>query len=154
MRNSALKDLRSEWLDSRFFFGKTKVMAKALGVDASDEVLEDISLLSKRLTGQVGLLFTSRAPEVVIEAVKAFAVPDYARTGNLATETIVVPEGPVFRGVDPFPHNMEAQLRKLGMPTNLKKGVVTLIRDYEICHEGKPLSSSQSQLLVRWDRSP
>lgn len=59
-----------------------------------------------------------------------------------------LPEGPVSRGVDPMPHNMEPLLRSLGMPTVLKNGVVTLPIPYTICREGETLSTNQAHLLV------
>ena len=37
MRNAKLKDLRAEWKESRFFFGKNRVMQLALGRAESDE---------------------------------------------------------------------------------------------------------------------
>lgn len=46
MRNAKLKDLRHEWKDSRFFFGKNKVMAIALGRTKSDEVEDQLNLVS------------------------------------------------------------------------------------------------------------
>lgn len=46
MRNTKLKDLRSEWKDSRFFFGKNKVMAIALGKSKTDEVEDQLNLVS------------------------------------------------------------------------------------------------------------
>lgn len=46
MRNTKLKDLRHEWKDSRFFFGKNKVMAIALGRTKSDEFDDQLSLVS------------------------------------------------------------------------------------------------------------
>lgn len=46
MRNTKLKDLRNEWKDSRFFFGKNKVMAVALGRTKSDEVEDQLNLVS------------------------------------------------------------------------------------------------------------
>lgn len=60
MRNNKLKDLRAEWKDSRFFFGKNKVIALALGKSAEDEITEGIHKLSAALRGQCGLLFTNR----------------------------------------------------------------------------------------------
>lgn len=46
MRNTKLKDLRNDWKDSRFFFGKNKVMAVALGRTKSDEVEDQLNLVS------------------------------------------------------------------------------------------------------------
>ena len=47
MRNTYLKDVRTQLPDSRIFFGKTKVMAKALGQTAEDEYLPNLKELSK-----------------------------------------------------------------------------------------------------------
>lgn len=46
MRNAKLKDLRNEWKDSRFFFGKNKVMSLALGKTKSDELEDQLNLVS------------------------------------------------------------------------------------------------------------
>ena len=38
-------------------------------------------------------------------------------------------------------HSIEPQLRKLGLPTELKMGVPTLLRDFEVCKKGKVVSA-------------
>jgi mRNA turnover protein 4 len=47
MRNTFLKEIRSEFKDSRFFLGKNKVMAKALGTTSEDEYKENLRQISK-----------------------------------------------------------------------------------------------------------
>ena len=42
---------------------------------------------------------------------------------------------------------MEPQLRKLGLHTSLKKGIVTLDVDYTICKKGDKLTPDQARLL-------
>ena len=64
MRNASLKNVRQHFSDSRMFFGKTKVMAKALGTTAEDEHMPGLGGLSGYLKGDVGLLFTNRDVEV------------------------------------------------------------------------------------------
>merc|ERR1712136_257356 len=39
------------------------------------------------------------------------------------------------------------RLRKLNMPVALKKGIVTMLRDYQVCKEGDKLSAEQAKIL-------
>ncbi|KAJ1532360.1 hypothetical protein ONE63_000962 [Megalurothrips usitatus] len=144
MRNAKLKDLREEWKnDSRFFFGKQTVMQLGLGKTPEEEYQDNLHKISKQLTGQCGLLFTNRSENEVRDYFGTYAVPEFARSGVVATETITLPEGPL----PDFPFDSEVYLRKLGMPTTLQKGVVTLLADYDVCKEGKRLTPAQAQIL-------
>jgi len=99
----------------------------------------------------VGLLLTDTEPQEVIDWFDDFRQSDYARTGNIATRTVILPVGPVMRvhsdPPEPFPHNEDPQLRKLGLTTTMKRGVPTLESPHRICEEGKALTSEQAQLL-------
>lgn len=64
MRNTYLKDVRQHFSDSRLFFGKTKVMGKALGTSVEDEKAPGLGRLSRYLKGSVGLVFTDRDVQV------------------------------------------------------------------------------------------
>jgi mRNA turnover protein 4 len=48
---------------------------------------------------------------------------------------------------EPFPHNEEPQLRKLGLKTVMRKGVPTLENPHNLCEQGKVLTAEQAQLL-------
>jgi mRNA turnover protein 4 len=48
---------------------------------------------------------------------------------------------------EPFPHNEEPQLRKLGLSTVMRKGVPTLENPHKLCEQGKALTAEQAQLL-------
>lgn len=144
MRNNLLKELRSEWKkDSRFIFGKNRVMQLALGKSEAEETEIDLHKLASRLRGQCGLLFTDRSEDDVLEWSKQYSALEYARSGFIATETIVLPEGPL----EDFSHAIEPHLRSLGMPTKLEKGVVTLYKEYTVCTEGKVLTPEQARIL-------
>ncbi|KAL5115531.1 mRNA turnover and ribosome assembly protein [Pleosporales sp. CAS-2024a] len=155
MRNSYLKEVRAEFSDSRFFFGKTKVMAKALGQTPADEHLTNLSQLAGYLTGNVGLFFTNREPSEVIEYFGAYSQTDFARAGVMATQTFTVPAGVVrSRGGElpedddvPLPHSVETTVRKWGMPTRLDQGKIVLDAPYTVCKEGETLNSHQTALL-------
>jgi mRNA turnover protein 4 len=137
------------------FFGKTKVMAKALGTTPEDEYQPSTHLLSKHLVGNVGLLFTNREPGSVIEYFEGFSKTDFARAGTPASRSFVVPAGIVYSmGGEipteedvPMSHSLEPELRKLNMPTSLKKGKITLDNPYTVCQEGEVLDSRQTRLL-------
>ncbi|KAJ2005427.1 mRNA turnover and ribosome assembly protein [Coemansia thaxteri] len=149
MRNQYLKQVRKDFSTSRFFFGRNKVMAKALGNTPEDEIKEGLHQVSEALVGDVGLLCTNDSVEEVQAAMSSFSADDYARAGTIATYRVVVSAGEVLRGYDkePFPNNMEPQLRELGMPTLLRQGKITIDSDYVICEEGDTLTPQQTQLL-------
>lgn len=143
MRNNKLKDIRTAWKHSRFFFGKNKVMIVALGKRDTDEYKDNLHKVSKHLRGEVGVLFTNKTKEEVQEYFSHFKEVDYARAGNQAQMGVTLDEGPL----EQFNHSMEPQLRQLGLPTALKKGVVTLLKDYEVCKEGDTLTPEQARIL-------
>lgn len=144
MRNNLLKELRSEWKkDARFIFGKNRVMQLGLGKSEEDEVGPNLHKLSQRLRGQCGLLFTIRDEDEVLEWSKQYSALEYARSGFIATETVLLSEGPL----EDFSHAIEPHLRSLGMPTKLEKGIVTLYKDYTVCTEGKVLTPEQARIL-------
>ncbi|CAH1775926.1 unnamed protein product, partial [Owenia fusiformis] len=141
MRNEKLKDVRQQWKHSRFFFGKNKVMSNALGVDSASEYKDNLHKVSQQLQGQRGLLMTNKKTDEVVE------VPEFARSGNEATEQVILGEGPLTR----FSHAMEPQLRQLGLPTSLKKGVIHLISEYTVCKKGETLTPEQCRILKLFD---
>lgn len=155
MRNTYLKNVRAHFADSRLFFGKTKVMAKALGQSASEEYQPGLAELSKYLSGNVGLLFTNRESADVLGYFENLSEMDFARAGVKATREFVVPAGVVYtRGGEvaveddvPMPHSLEVTVRKWGMPTKLHQGKVMLDSDYTVCREGQTLNSHQTALL-------
>lgn len=143
MRNNKLKDIRTAWKHSRFFFGKNKVMMVALGKGVTDEYKDNLHQVARYLRGEVGVLFTNKTKDEVQEYFTQFKEMDYARAGNRAQMNITLDEGPL----EQFPHSMEPQLRQLGLPTALKKGVVTLLKDHQVCREGDTLTPEQARIL-------
>uniref|UniRef100_A0A3B4AH13 Ribosome assembly factor mrt4 n=1 Tax=Periophthalmus magnuspinnatus TaxID=409849 RepID=A0A3B4AH13_9GOBI len=127
MRNNKLKDVRTAWKHSRFFFGKNKVMMVALGKRDTDEYKDNLH----KVSSSKQLYFSH------------FKETDFARAGNQAQMDVTLDEGPL----EQFNHSMEPQLRQLGLPTALKKGVVTLLKDHEVCKEGDVLTPEQARIL-------
>lgn len=144
----------------RLFFGKTKVMAVALGQNPESEAAPNLHKLSPYLTGAVGLLFTNRAPESVIGYFESFRPLDFARAGTVSNRAFTIPNGLVYARAgevpasedQPLSHTIEPELRRLGVPTRLVKGKVMLeLTDdqegYQVCREGQKLDSRQTTLL-------
>ena len=69
---------------------------------------------------------------------------DYARAGTIAPQTVILEEGPQSQ----FSHSMEPQLRQLGLPTKLVRGVITLTREYTVCQKDDNLTPEQCRILV------
>lgn len=137
MRNSTLKYIRNEWKDSRFFFGKIAIMKLGLKQAEIDEELCD------KMEGQRGLLFTTHDKETVVDWFKEYSAEEFARSGFKATETVKLPEGPL----PDFSHAIEPHLRKLGMPTKLDRGIVTLYSEFTVCEKGQTLTPEQAKIL-------
>ncbi|EIW69455.1 mRNA turnover protein 4 [Tremella mesenterica] len=154
MRNEGLKDVRGQWRGTgRFFFGKGKVMAKALGDSPEDEYQPDLHLLARCIRGPVGLFLTNFPVDETREWFETWSKKEYARMGAKATQTITLPAGPILSPHtdpptgDPFPHSMEPQLRALGLSTTLVRGVPSLNHAHILCQQGEKLSSEQCRLL-------
>lgn len=69
-RNTKLLELRTEWNDSRLFFGKLRIIALGLGKTQETEVADGIHKLANAIKnhsmkGQCGLLFTNRSKKQV-----------------------------------------------------------------------------------------
>mmetsp|Transcript_37818 Transcript_37818/g.100033 ORF Transcript_37818/g.100033 Transcript_37818/m.100033 type:complete len:221 (-) Transcript_37818:553-1215(-) len=144
MRNSALKDVRARLAGSRLFFGRTKMLSAALGRTPSEEYKDGLSEVAASLAGgEAGLLFSNESTEAVRRVFEETQVQEFARAGREATEDVELEPGPL----PSFPHNMEPYLRKLGLPTKLDMGVVTLLAPHVVCQAGVPLESNQAKLL-------
>lgn len=123
-------------------------MKVALGRTVEEEYADDLSKISRDLNGNVGLLFTDKTKDEVLEYFGKLSETDFARSGFVATETVKVAQGPLPQ----FIGSMVESLRGLGLPVDLKKGAVVLNQDYTICKEGQTLTPEQCKLLVHFDR--
>ncbi|KKA19920.1 60S acidic ribosomal protein P0 [Rasamsonia emersonii CBS 393.64] len=147
-------------VSSSLFFGKTKVMAVALGHTPETEYAPNLHQLSPFMTGAIGLLFTSRDPQSVLSFFESFRPLDFARAGTVSPRDFVIPAGLVYSRAgeipleedEPISHTVEPTLRRLGVPTKLVKGKVMLELNegeegYPVCRKGETLDSRQTTLL-------
>ena len=137
------------------FFGKTKVMAVALGLTSATCAEPNTHLLTPHLHNDVGLLFSPKPPSDLLAHFEAFRPADYARAGTVASRSFTLPQGVLYSRGGELPidddvhisHSMEPGLRKLGLPTRMVKGKVELDADFQVCKEGEVLGSGQTTLL-------
>lgn len=148
IRTNILQQIREERSgDSRLFLGNNRLMAIALGRDEETEQEKNLHKLTPFLTGLCGLLFTNMDKKDVKAYFSKVGDLVYARTGQPATQSLVLPAGPLPQ----FPHSMFDHLTKLGLPIRLDKGVITLDQEVTVCEEGDILSSEAAQLLRLFD---
>ncbi len=93
-------------------------------------------------------MFTSLPKEQVLEFFSTFARKSHAKIGQKVNESITLLKGPLTRHDLPMPNNMEPQLRKLGLPTELNQGVLCLRQDHVVCTPGTVLTADQAHILV------
>jgi len=142
-RNTFLQELRLHWGDSKFLFGKNKVITLAFGRGPESEYKENLHKLTSHLIGNIGLLFTNRTKEDVLKYFAHFSRPDFARSGNIAKEDVTIEAG----SLEQFQHTMEPQLRQLGLHSSLTKGIITLDKEFHICKAGDKLTPEQARCL-------
>jgi mRNA turnover protein 4 len=81
--------------------------------------------------------------------VKQAVESDYARHGQVASETVTLPQGVLQVNGENVPHTLETQLRAAGLPCFLRKGTLVLDAEHEVCRAGDVLTVDQCKLLVR-----
>lgn len=87
---------------------------------------------------------TNEDKEQVLKWFSEYSEISHPRSGFVATESFKLEAGPLPQ----FSHAIEPHLRKLGLPVELKMGVVTLTKDHVVCEEEQTLSPEQCDLLV------
>lgn len=134
-------------------------MALALGTTPETAYAGNLDKLKTHMTGAVGLLFTSRDPASVMQFCADFHPSDFARAGDVAPRDFSIPAGVVHafagenggeaEGEPLLSHTVEPQLRKLGVPSRLVRGKITLEMDggFPVCKTGDTLNSQQTALL-------
>ena len=110
MRTGPFKQLqRSMREDSKFFFGKLKVLQHALGHTPEDEHADNSHLLSRYLRGHVCLLLTNRTKEQVEAHFSENEVEDFAAAGQEAPYTVFLEKG--LDSLSGYAHSLEPYLK-------------------------------------------
>ena len=143
MTTNPFMKIRKDFITSKFFLGKNKVIQFALGRTPEDEFKDNLCALSKHIKEECCLLCTD--DEEAEEYFKNYSSKDFARAGAVASKTIVLQKG--TEAFENYSFAMEPQLRQLGLPTKLVRQKITLLKDMTIAEEGKRLSSEECKIL-------
>ena len=152
MRSAKFKNVRLHFRGdgSRIFLGKNKLLQLALGRTDEEEYADNLRNVAKLVVGgSVGLLFTNQSKKEVQTYFSQSVDADYARAGSVASRQVDV----TSEMLKPFPSSMMESFRKLGLPVEIKNGVVTFrdgIESYRICKEGETLTAEKCKLLVHF----
>jgi len=144
-RNTYLQEVRKRIRPSRLIMAKNKVMQLSLGTSPESECADGVHKLSQMITNRCALLFTTKEPAEVQGLFAEFRPMDFARAGAVAATTVTLPRG--LDALAKLPHSIEAHLRALGMPTQLRDGRIHLLGDHVVCTAGKELTSDAAQIL-------
>jgi mRNA turnover protein 4 len=140
MTNLAMQSLKEYFSTSVFIVGKNKVMNVAFKLHNNKYNIENY------LKGNCGLFFSDIEPDEIIEYFSKYSSPYYAKQGTIANKTIILKRG-FDENLKDFPSNMFSQLRQLGLNVKLDNGQFCLLDDYELCKEGKEITSDQSKMI-------
>jgi len=146
MKTDRINDIRRKYRSSTLCFAKHKILNHSLGLTADTEARPQMHLLNQYIDGQSALFMTNEPHSEVISFFSSLTEPEFANAGFVATESYVVPEGPLSQ----FSFSMDGFLRELGLPVRLENGVITNVRDYEVCSPGQTLTKNQANLLKQF----
>lgn len=142
IRSSILKELRSGWKDSRFFFGKNRVIRYALGRTEEEERYKGLHLLAPYLSGNIGVLFTNRTRDQVYDFFNNFVVNEYPRTGSKSPRDVILKAGPLD-----IPVEMEPKLREFGLPVEVQNNEIFLMSDVALLQQNSVISRETVKIL-------
>jgi len=144
-RNQSMQEIRKRLRPGKIICGKNKVMQLALGMTPSQECQDNVHKIANRISGPCALLFSDMEPTKVQSLFSEYRPMDYARHGATATDTVTLSKGP--DALAKLPHSIEAHLRQLGLPTQLKEGKIHLLGDHTVCKKDQDISADVAQIL-------
>lgn len=144
-RTTFIQEVRKRLRPSELMVAKNKVMQLALGMTPATECQDGVHKIAKRISGPCALLWTNKAAVEVQQLFQEYRPMDYARSGAVATGTVTLEKG--IDALARLPHSIEAHLRSLGLPTQLREGKIHLLGDHTVCKKDQELTSDAAQLL-------
>lgn len=127
---------------------KNTLVKKA--IEKISDKRKNIIQLSKYLTGQNALIFTSENPFSIKIFLDKNKIPREARPGDIAPNDIIIPAG----NTNFAPGPILSLFSKLKIPTSIKEGSIWVTKDTMILRKGETITPEVAELLKRLDIKP
>ncbi|VEL37268.1 unnamed protein product [Protopolystoma xenopodis] len=144
-RNDKISHLRAELIDSKLIHGRNTLISIALGINKSSEYKPGMHKLVKFIKHQCCILLTNCSYIDLRNTFNALRAQDFARPGLPASQKVYLSKGPVHR----FSHTLEPELRRLGLPVKLIRGIVHLEKDCKKYFDIQ-MSEFRVNILASW----
>lgn len=148
--NKAMKDVQALFRPSRMIHAKNTLVQFALGMTHEKECEVGIHKLAHHISDRCSILFTDMPVEEAVELIEEYTETNWARCGNVATETVEIPSG--TEALKHMPWTLEPYLRKNGLPTELVNGKINMRSEFRICKEGEAMTKQEANLLKLLDK--
>jgi len=111
--------------------------------------IPELASLLPLIKQKVGLIFTDESVFELKPKIEANKIQAAAKLGAIAPIDVVIPPGST--GMDP---SQIAFFHALSISTKIDKGMIAIIKDYQVCFAGKKIGSSQVALLQKMGVKP
>ncbi len=129
--------------------GKNTLMRKCITNYCKAKGDDTWMILSDKLIGNVGIIFTKGDLLETRKNIQQFVVPAPARIGAIAPVEVVVPAGPT--GMEP---SQTSFFQTLNIATKINKGQIEILSDIVVLQPGDRVSSSAAALLGKMKFTP
>lgn len=135
--------------ESVVLMGKNTLMRKCITNYCKAKGDDTWMILSDKLIGNVGIIFTKGDLLETRKKIQQFVVPAPARIGAIAPVEVVVPAGPT--GMEP---SQTSFFQTLNIATKINKGQIEILNDIVVLQPGDRVSSSAAALLGKMKFTP
>lgn len=142
--NSNLKEMIEYFKpNGKLFYGKNKLMKKALVTKEGNELKQNFNQIYDLLTGNRILLCTDDSPLKVLKFLNTFRPEEYIKAGNISSKTIILKAGTVLN----VPTSMQKDLQEKKLNFDIVDQKIVIREDRIVAEENKIISVENAKLL-------
>ena len=142
--------LRSGEIKATIKVAKNTLKTVALEKTAKNAAKKDLQKLISHISGSCALIFTNTNPFKLQHYLSKNKVPAPAKTGQISTVDVYIPEG--LTNLDPGP--IISELGSIGLQTRIEKGKIRITKTAKVLSIGDTVSESHAAVLTRLNILP